>query len=106
LEQTEHRRFLFGQGATPAGTLQATTAACTIWVLSPGGLDEHPGLYRLDVTQGPGSGVKILNQPPPAPFKESLRCAEQNLYARAKTLVGDRAPQAHEFSVQLRAFAG
>lgn len=75
-----------------------------IWVLSPGGLDEHPGLYRLDVTQGPGSGVKILNQPPPGPFKESVRCAEQNLYARAKTLVGDRDPRAHEFSVQLRAF--
>ncbi|MBK1644334.1 TIGR02688 family protein [Thiocapsa imhoffii] len=75
-----------------------------IWVLSPGGLDEHPGLYRLDVTQGPGSGVKILNQPPPAPFKESVRCAEQNLYTRAKNLVGDRDPRAHEFSVQMRAF--
>ena len=75
-----------------------------VWVLSPGGLEEHPGLYRLDVIQGPGSGVKILNQPPPAPFKESLRCAEQNLYTRAKTLVGDRDPRAHEFSVQLRAF--
>jgi ATP-dependent Lon protease len=54
-----------------------------IWVLSPGGLDEHPGLFRLDATEGPGSGVKILNQRPPAPFKESVRCAEQNLYARA-----------------------
>ena len=32
-------------------------------------LEEHHGFYRLDVTQGPGSGVKILNQPPPAPFK-------------------------------------
>jgi ATP-dependent Lon protease len=77
-----------------------------IWVLSPGGLDERPGLYRLDVTQGPGSGVKILNQPPPAPFKESVRCAEQNLYTRAKHLVGDRDPRAHEFSVQMRAFDG
>jgi ATP-dependent Lon protease len=75
-----------------------------VWVLSPGGLEEHPGLYSLDVTQGPGSGVKILNQPPPAPFKENLRCAEQNLYTRAKNLVGDRDPRAHVFSVQLRAF--
>lgn len=48
--------------------------------------------------------MKILNQPAPAPFKESVRCAEQNLYARAKELVGDRDPRAHEFSVQLRAF--
>src|SRR5690606_19621620 len=44
------------------------------------------------------------NQPPPAPFKESVRCAEQNLYVRAKELVGDRDPRAHEFSVQMRAF--
>ncbi|MCG6941952.1 MAG: BREX system Lon protease-like protein BrxL [Thiohalocapsa sp.] len=75
-----------------------------VWVLSPGGLDEHAGLYRVDVTEGPGSGVNILNQPPAAAFKESVRCAEQNLYVRAKELVGDRDPRAHEFSVQMRAF--
>ncbi|MDC0267768.1 BREX system Lon protease-like protein BrxL, partial [bacterium] len=74
------------------------------WVISPGNQDEHPGLFRIDVTEMPGSGVKILNQPPPAPFKESVRCAEQNLYSRAKELVGDREPRSHEFSVQLRAF--
>jgi ATP-dependent Lon protease len=33
-----------------------------------------------------------------------VKCAEQNLYARAKELVGDRDPRSHEFSVQLRAF--
>ena len=71
---------------------------------SAGGGDENPGLYRVDVTEGPGSGVKILNQPAPPPFRESVRCAEQNLYARAKELVGDRDPRQHEFSVQLRAF--
>lgn len=75
-----------------------------VWVISPGAQEENSGLYRIDVTEGPGSGVKILNQPAPAPFKESVRCAEQNLYARAKELVGDRDPRAHEFSVQLRAF--
>ena len=75
-----------------------------VWVISPGAQEENSGLYRIDVNEGPGSGVKILNQPAPAPFKESVRCAEQNLYARAKELVGDRDPRAHEFSVQLRAF--
>jgi len=75
-----------------------------VWVISPGALNENPGLYRIDVTEGPGSGVKILNQPVPPPFRESVRCAEQNLYARAKELVGDRDPRAHEFSLQLRAF--
>jgi ATP-dependent Lon protease len=33
-----------------------------------------------------------------------VKCAEQNLYARARDLVGDRDPRGHEFSVQLRAF--
>lgn len=75
-----------------------------VWVISPSAQEEHSGLYRIDATEGPGSGVKILNQPSPAPFKESVRCAEQNLYTRAKELVGDRAPREHEFSVQLRAF--
>jgi ATP-dependent Lon protease len=76
-----------------------------VWTISPGGLDgENPGLYRIEVTEGPGSGVRILNRPSPAPFSECVRCAEQNLYARSKQLVGDRDPRQHEFSVQLRAF--
>ncbi len=75
-----------------------------VWVISGGGGGENPGLYQVDITEGPGSGVKILNQPAPPPFKESVRCAEQNLYARAKELVGDREPRQHEFTVQLRAF--
>ena len=75
-----------------------------IWTLSPGGQDEHPGLFRLEVTEGPGSGVRVLNNPGPAAFKESIRCAEQNLYARAQQLVGDRDPRSHEFSVQFRGF--
>ena len=75
-----------------------------IWIISAGGGDENPGLYQVDITEGPGGGVKILNQPAPPPFRESVRCAEQNLYARAKELVGDREPRHHEFSVQLRAF--
>ena len=75
-----------------------------VWVLSPGGEDEHAGLFRLEVNEGPGGGVRVLNNPVPAPFRESIRCAEQNLYARAQQLVGDRDPRSHEFSVQLLAF--
>jgi ATP-dependent Lon protease len=75
-----------------------------VWVISSGGGGENPGLYKIDITEGPGSGVKILNQPTPPPFRESVRCAEQNLYVRAKELVGDRDPRQHEFSIQLRAF--
>lgn len=75
-----------------------------IWAVSPGGADENIGLYRIEVTEGPGSGVRILNMPAPPAFKESVKYAEQNLYARGRTLVGDRDPRSHEFSVQLRAF--
>ena len=75
-----------------------------VWAISPGGEGENPGLYRIDVTVGPGSGVRILNQPAPAPFRESGRIAEQNLLMRSAELVGDRDPRQHEFNVQLRAF--
>lgn len=75
-----------------------------MWAISPGGMDENPGLYRIEANEGPGTGVRILNRPAPQPFVESVRYGEQNLYARAKELVGDRDPREHEFSVQLRAF--
>jgi ATP-dependent Lon protease len=74
-----------------------------VWAISPGRQDAAPGLYRIEVTVGPGSGVKILNAPVPPAFRESVRYGEQNLYTRAKELVGDRDPREHEFSVQLRA---
>ncbi len=73
-----------------------------VWGISPGGLETGPSLYRIEVTVGKGSGVKILNAPIPPAFRESVRYAEQNLYTRVKELVGDRDPHAHEFSVQLR----
>jgi ATP-dependent Lon protease len=74
-----------------------------VWGISPGGQDSAPGLYRIEVTVGPGSGVRILNSPVPPAFRESARYAEQNLYTRAKDLVGNRDPREHEFAVQLRA---
>jgi ATP-dependent Lon protease len=75
-----------------------------VWSISPGGMDEHSGLYRIEINEGPGSGVKILNRPKPSAFVESVTCAEQNLYARYQNLVGDRDPRSHEFTIQLRAF--
>ena len=75
-----------------------------IWAISPGGLDENPGLFRIEINEGPGSNIKILNKPVPPAFKESMGFAEQNLYSRAKQLVGDKEPRQHEFTVQLRAF--
>jgi len=59
-----------------------------IWTIGTGDSDQSIGLYRIEVTEGPGSGVRILNQPVP----------------QAKALVGDRDPHEHEFSIQLRAF--
>ncbi len=75
-----------------------------VWCISPGGNDEHAGLYRIEVNEGPGSGVKVLNKPVPSAFKESMGFAEQNMYARAKQLVGDKDPRQHGFTGQLRAF--
>ncbi len=74
-----------------------------VWGISPGGPDTGACLYRIEVAAGKGSGVRILNAPISAPFRESVRYAEQNLYTRGEELVGDRDPRSHEFSVQLRA---
>ncbi len=74
-----------------------------VWGISPGEPETGPSLYRIEVTVGQGGGVRILNTPAPPAFRESVRYAEQNLYARAADLVGDRDPYLHEFSVQLRA---
>ncbi len=74
-----------------------------VWAVSPGSPETGAGLCRIEVTCGPGSGVKILNQPTPPAFRESVRVGEQNLYTRAKELVGDRNPREEEFSIQIRA---
>ena len=73
-----------------------------VWGVSLGSSETGPGLYRIEVTSGPGSGVRILNQPTPPPFRESVRVGEQNLYTRAKELVGDRNPREDEFTIQMR----
>jgi ATP-dependent Lon protease len=74
-----------------------------VWAVGTGSPEAGAGLYRLEVTSGPGGGVKILNQPVAPAFRESVRIGEQNLYSRAKELVGDRDPREHEFSIQMRA---
>ncbi len=75
-----------------------------IWALNAGGQEETTGLYKIEINSNPGSGVKILNRPAPPQFQESVRFAEQNLYSKAKELLGDRDPRSTEFSLQLRAF--
>lgn len=77
-----------------------------IWCISEGGadVDDNAGLYRIEVTEGPGSNIRIINKPAPPAFQESVRFAQQNLYSNASKLVGDRDPRNHEFSLQLRAF--
>jgi ATP-dependent Lon protease len=75
-----------------------------VWTISPGGQDENAGLFRIEVNEGPGNGVRIVNVPAPGPFRESVRCGEQNLMARARELVGDRDPREHAFTIQLLAF--
>jgi ATP-dependent Lon protease len=75
-----------------------------MWAINAGGQEESNGLYRIEVSSGPGSSIKILNRPAPPQFQESVRYAEQNLYSKSKELIGDRDPRSHEFSIQLRAF--
>ena len=90
-----HRENTIGEDPLPPGQ---------VWALNTGGQDDTVGLYKVEVSVGPGNGVKILNKPVPPKFRESVHYAEQNLYSKTKELVGDRDPRAHEFSIQLRAF--
>lgn len=73
-----------------------------VWGVSSGTGETGPGLCRIEVAAGPGGGVRILNQPTPPQFRESVRIGEQNLYTRAKELVGDKNPREEEFTIQMR----
>ena len=74
-----------------------------VWAISPGSSDASPGLFRVEVNSGPGGGAKILNQPTPPAFRESVKVGEQNLYNMAKQLLGERDPRGYEYTLQLRA---
>ena len=74
-----------------------------VWAIGYGGQDENPGLYRIEVNESPGSGVRIVNIPAPGLFRESVKCSEKNLSSRANDLIGDRDPSQHEFTIQLLA---
>jgi predicted ATP-dependent Lon-type protease len=75
----------------------------THWAISPGSTQNGAGLYRIEVSHQPGSGMRILNQPAPPAFRESVKVGEQVLFAQARSLVGDRDPRGQEFTLQLRA---
>jgi ATP-dependent Lon protease len=75
-----------------------------VWAVSPGSPETGPGLHRIEINVGPGSGAKILNQPTPLQFRESVKVGEQNLFTRSKELIGDRDPRSHEYSIQLRPY--
>ena len=74
-----------------------------VWGVSPGGQDEAPGLYRIEVNETPGSNVKIANVGAPGPLRESVQTAYQNLLSRNRDLVGDRDAKQHELTIQVRA---
>jgi len=74
-----------------------------VWAISPGGAEESAGLFRIDVNESAGSGVRLANLQAPNALRESLRYAEQNLYTQSQKLVGDRNPKQHELMVQVRA---
>jgi len=74
-----------------------------VWALGPGEGNEGNGLYKLEITVTPGSSIRLINVKAAAGLRESLRSAEQVLYTRAKSLVGDHDPTSVEFSVQVRA---
>lgn len=73
-----------------------------VWGVSTASSDAGAGLYRIEVATSRGSGVRILNQPTPPGFRQSVSIGEQNLYARSRELIGSRNPREEEFSIQMR----
>ena len=74
-----------------------------VWAISPGGQDEGSGLYRMEVNEAPGSGHRLANVGAPAPLRESVTAAYQNLVSRNKELIGDRDARQRELTIQVRA---
>jgi len=74
-----------------------------VFAIGPGGHDEAASLYRIEVTEGPGGGVRILNQAPPARFaKASDSPSRTSTDERATSLA--TGTRASTFVVQLRSF--
>ena len=73
-----------------------------VWAASTGTPEAGAGLYRIEVTSGPGGGVKILNQPPAARSGEREDRRTKSLHAGEGTGRRPR-PREHEFSIQMRA---
>lgn len=74
-----------------------------VWGISPGGQDEGSGLYRIEVNDTPGSNYRLANVQAPAPLRESVTAAYQNLISQNRQLVGDRDARQRELVVQVRA---
>ena len=53
--------------------------------ISPGGNDATLALYRLEATAGLGGGVKMLNAPVAAGFRESVRYGEHTPYRELRS---------------------
>ena len=66
----------------------------------PGG---WPGALSESRSRGAGRRRQDPEPADTAGISESVKVGEQNLYTRAKELVGDRDPREHEFSIQMRA---
>ncbi len=74
-----------------------------VWGIGSGADTDGAGLYRIEVKAADTAGpTKILNQPSPFPFRESVHVAAQNLYAAGPSFVGDRDPRSHQFTVQMQ----
>ena len=66
-----------------------------VWAIAQARREGGAGLYRIEVSHQPGSGLRILNQPAPRVSRER-KVGEQILLAQARNLVGDRDPRAQE----------
>jgi predicted ATP-dependent Lon-type protease len=100
-----HRAFCFDAGASKRGQHRRRSATARPGVRDRSGRARRGRQPIPDRGyRGTGRRCAYSQSSPARPFRESVRLAEQNLYSRARDLVGDRNPREHEFVVQLRSF--
>ena len=61
------------------------------------------GLYRIEAVLGKAdAGGQIPNHPVPSALRESVKVAEQDLYAAGTKLAGDRDRRCHQSTIQIQ----
>jgi MarR family transcriptional regulator, organic hydroperoxide resistance regulator len=76
------------------------------WAASANGPAGSTTICRLEVSEGRGRGVRLLNEPTTASLRATVKAAKDYLYLHATDLLGSRDPKSREFIVAVHSLDG